>query len=213
MEFIRGLNDGSRTIAGNRYLEDLEDLLKLTLTYGDKNPLTTDHNLQVQLLANGKAAMIQQGVWKEIPIYEANPEANLGLLPMPLNNDAERMNRIAVGVPFYFVVNKSSSPEEQEAAKAFLNYLVNTPLGQSYMTEKFGFIPAYKGVSSKGLKGVGADILAYSAEGKQIPWLFGNFPDGFSNEAANLLQAYIAGQFDWNTVLTRMDEAWQKLAK
>lgn len=209
--FIEELNNGTATMSGNMYFEDLQNLVDLTLEYGDKNPLTTDHNMQIQLFANGQAAMIQQGVWKEIPIYEANPEANIGLLPMPFNDDEAEMDKIPVGVPFYFVVNKTAEPAVQEAANDFLNYLVTTKLGQSYLTEKFGFIPAYSGVSSKGLKGVGMDILKYSAEGKQVPWVFGSFPDGFANEASNLLQAYIAGQHDWNTVLTKLDEAWQDL--
>jgi raffinose/stachyose/melibiose transport system substrate-binding protein len=208
--FIEQLNAGEVSMAENELFQDLQNVVDLTLEYGEKNPLTTDHLKQVQLFANGEAAMIQQGVWKEIPIFEANPEANIGLLPVPLN-DSPQMDRIPVGVPFNFVVNKTSPEKVQQAARNFLNYLVNTKTGQSFMTEKFGFIPAYKGVSPEGLKGVGRDILAYAGEDKTIPWVFGQFPDGFANEATNNIQAYIAGRQDWATTLSRMDAAWQKL--
>ncbi len=209
--FIDQLNNGKAAMAGNELFQDLKNVIDLTVKYGEKNPLTTDHNTQVQLFANGKVAMIQQGVWKEIPIYKANPKANIGLLPIPLNDEEVKMDRIPVGVPFYFVVNKTSTPEVQQAAKNFLNYLVNTKSGQSFMTQKCGFIPAYKGVSPEGLKGVGTSILKYSSQDKVIPWVFGSFPDGFAKEATNILQEYIAGRISWDAALAKLDASWQKL--
>ncbi len=207
--FIEKLNAGNARMADNQLFKDLKNILDLTKEYGEKNPLTTDHNKQVQMFANGEVAMIQQGVWKEKPIFEANSSIKIGLLPIPLNDDT-KMNRVPVGVPFNFVVNKTSSEEVQKASKQFLNYLVNTETGQKYMTEKFGFIPAYSGVSSSGLGGVGQDILAYASEDKTVPWVFGSFPDGFANEAKDHIQSYIAGRQDWPTTLQKFDEAWQK---
>jgi raffinose/stachyose/melibiose transport system substrate-binding protein len=209
--FIEDLNNGNATMADNQLFQDLQDLIDLTIEYGENNPLTTDHNRQVQLLASGDAAMIQQGVWKEIPIMEANPDANIGLLPMPLN-DSPEMNRVPVGVPFYFVVNQESSDAEQQAAKDFLNYLVTSETGQRYITEEFGFIPAYTDVSAEGLGGVGQDILSYANEDRTIPWVFGSFPDGFPDDAAKHIQAYIAGQDDWDATLEKLDNSWQQRA-
>jgi raffinose/stachyose/melibiose transport system substrate-binding protein len=208
--FIDALNAGEASMADNELFQDLKNVVDLTVEYGEKNPLTTDHNKQVQMFANGQVAMIQQGVWKEMPIMEANADADIGLLPVPLNNSSQ-MDRIPVGVPFNFVVNKTSSENVQKAAKNFLNFLVNTETGQSYMTEEFGFIPAYKGVDPKGLHGVGKDILAYADKDKTIPWVFGKFPDGFANEVTKNVQAYIADRQDWDTVLENMDSKWQEL--
>jgi raffinose/stachyose/melibiose transport system substrate-binding protein len=184
----------------------------LTVEYGEDNPLTTDHNKQVQMFANGQVAMIQQGVWKEVPIQEANADINMGLLPMPLNNNESEMNVVPVGVPFYFAVNSQSSEAEQQAAKSFLNFLVGSETGQRYMTEEFGFIPAYKGVSSEGLGGVGKDILKYAGEDRTVPWVFGSFPDGFADDAAKQIQAYVADQRSWSEVLSNLDQAWQRRA-
>jgi raffinose/stachyose/melibiose transport system substrate-binding protein len=210
--FIDQLNAGSAKIADNQQFKDLENVIKLTLEFGEDNPLTTDHNKQVQMFANGEVAMIQQGVWKETPIFKASPNMNIGLLPVPINDDA-KMDRIPVGVPFFFVVNKTASPETQQAAKDFLNFLGTTPTGRKYISEEFKFISAYKGGSSEGLGGVGKDILTYAGQEKTIPWVFGSFPDGFANEAKDYIQAYIAGKQDWATTLTKFDEAWQKNKK
>lgn len=210
--FVAALNDGTASMADNELFQDLGDLIDLTVEFGEENPLTTDHNRQVQLLASGEVAMIQQGVWKEIPIMEANPDANIGLLPMPLN-DSPQMSRIPVGVPFYFVVNSQSTAAEQEAARNFLNYLVTSETGQQYVTEEFGFIPAYSGVSAEGLGGIGQDILAYANDDQTVPWVFGSFPDGFPDDATRLIQSYIAGQQDWDATLEGLDDAWQRRAQ
>jgi raffinose/stachyose/melibiose transport system substrate-binding protein len=210
--FIEDLNAGRETMAENELFQDLQNIVDLTVEYGEENPLTTDHNRQVQLFANGEVAMIQQGVWKEIPILESDPDANIGVLPMPLN-DSPEMDRIPVGVPFYFVVNSQSSSAEQQAARDFLNYLVTSDTGQRYITEEFGFIPAYSGVSSSALGGIGQDILEYANADKTIPWVFGSFPDGFPDDAARHLQAYVAGQNNWETTLQQLDDAWARRAR
>jgi raffinose/stachyose/melibiose transport system substrate-binding protein len=211
-QFVEALNNGNASIAETEEFQDLKSLVDLTVEYGEDNPLTTDHNKQVQMFANGQVAMIQQGVWKEVPIQEANADINMGLLPMPLNNNESEMNVVPVGVPFYFAVNSQSSEAEQQAAKSFLNFLVGSETGQRYMTEEFGFIPAYKGVSSEGLGGVGKDILKYAGEDRTVPWVFGSFPDGFADDAAKQIQAYVADQRSWSEVLSNLDHAWQRRA-
>lgn len=210
--FIQQLNAGTTTMAQNKLFQDLKNVIDLNVKYGEKDPLTTDHNKQVQLFANDQVAMIQQGDWKVLPILKANPKMNMGLLPIPLNNNPS-MDRMPVGVPFYFVVNKTAPQDVQTAAKEFLDYLVSSPIGQTYITKKFGFIPAFKNISPEGLSGVGKDILAYASKDKTIPWVFGEFPDGFANQASNNMQAYIAGQQNWATTLGNLDSAWQKLKK
>lgn len=206
--FIDDLNAGETTMADNELFQDLGDLIDLTLEYGESNPLTTDHNQQVQLFADEEVAMIQQGVWKEIPIFEANEDINVGVVPIPLNDD-DGFDRLPVGVPFYFAVNSQASEREQEMSREFLNYMAMSDTGREYMTDEFNFIPTYKGVPSGGLGGVSSAILEYTDEERTVPWVFGQFPGGFPDDAANAIQAYIGGQRDWDATLERLDTAWQ----
>lgn len=206
--FIEGLNEGSESMADNALFQDLGDLIDLTVEYGESNPLTTDHNQQVQLFADEEVAMIQQGVWKEIPIFEANPDINVGVTPMPLN-DEDEFDHLAVGVPFYFAVNSQASEREQEMSREFLEFMVMSDTGQEYLTDRFSFIPTYEDVPSGGLGGVASAILEYTAEDRTIPWVFGQFPAGFPDDAASAIQAYVAEERDWDATLERLDEAWQ----
>ncbi|NBC29044.1 MAG: extracellular solute-binding protein, partial [Spirochaetes bacterium] len=188
-QFMEDLTNGDASMANNRVFQDLQQLVDLTVEYGEDNPLATDHNQQVQMLANGDVAMIQQGVWKEVALFEATPDLNIGLIPL-LINDQAKMDRVPVGVPWYFVANAQSTEAEQEVAKEFINFMMVSDTGQRYAVEEFGYIPAYQGVSSEGLGGVGQGILAYTDQDKTIPWVFGQWPDGFAQQDAfNNLQA------------------------
>lgn len=206
--FMEGLSNGTESMADTKVFQDLKDLIDLTVEFGEDNPLATDHNQQVQLLANGEVAMIQQGVWKETALYAATPDLDIGLLPLAMNNDAG-MNRVPLGVPWYFVVNSQSSDAEQEAAKDFLDFMFASDTGKRYLVEEFGYLPAVTGVPTSGVGGVGRDILAFAAENRTIPWVFGQWPDGFAQQdATNFLQAYIGGELSWDETLEALDEAW-----
>ena len=212
-QFMADLTNGRASMADNEIFQDLQNLVDLTVEYGEDNPLATDHNQQVQMLANGDVAMIQQGVWKEVALFEANPDLNIGLVPLLINDDPQ-MDRVPVGVPWYFVVNAQASEAQQEAAKEFINFMMISDTGQRYAVEEFGYIPAYKGVSAEGLGGVGQSILAYAEQDKTIPWVFGQWPDGFAQQDAfNNLQAYVAGRQSWDETLEALDEAWQDRAE
>ncbi|NBF41942.1 MAG: extracellular solute-binding protein [Spirochaetes bacterium] len=208
-QFMEDLTNGEASMAENAIFQDLQQLVDLTVEYGEDNPLATDHNQQTQMLANEEVAMIQQGIWKEPSLLEANPDLNLGVIPILINDDSQ-MDRIAVGVPWYFVVNAQASEAEQEAGKAFINFMMTSDTGLRYTVEEFGHIPAYQGASAEGLGGVGQGILAYTDQNKTIPWTMGQWPDGFDQQDAfNNMQAYVDGRQTWNETLQALDEAWR----
>ncbi len=211
--FVEAVYAGEEDVAGNPQFLALQELVDLTLEYGEQNPLTTEKDKQTELFVSSQAAMIQQGNWREKEVIEANPDMGVGLLPIPLSNDPEVSDRLPVGVPFYFVVNSDSPEAEQTAAREFLDALVSSDLGKETLVEKFGFIPAYADIPPVGLGGVSADILDYASQDKAIPWMFGQFPDGSPREMSDALQRYMAGQADWDTTLQAIDDTWDRLSE
>ena len=81
--------------------------------------------------------MMQQGNWTQVQIDGIDPDLNLGILPMPINNEPN--DKLFVGVPNYWVVNKNSQVKPE--AKEFLEWLVTSDIGKQYMTKEFKFIP------------------------------------------------------------------------
>jgi len=209
--FIKGLNEGTEKIPGNAVFEDWTKLVDLTLKYGNKNPLTTDYNTEMTLFANGEAAMTQQGNWTQVQIDGINPNLNIGILPMPINDNAEENDKLYVGVPNNWVVNKNSKVKPE--AKEFLNWLVTSDIGKKYIAKEFKFIPAFKSIEATGedLGDLGAEVVKYSQEGKALSWNFNKFPDGGMNEFGNQIQAYIAGKSDKTALFDGLQKAWDSL--
>lgn len=208
-KFVADLDAGTEKIPGNPIFESFKKTFDLTIKYGNANSLTTDNNAQMALFNNGDVAMVQQGNWKEVGIYQANPDAEVGLIPIPVNNDPGISDRLPVGVPFYWVVNHDS-PNVKEA-KQFLDWMVQSDTGRHYILDEFGYIPAFDNMKSTALKGLSKDILAYAAAGKTVPWNFTTWHSGMYDEFAAETQSYVAGKIDYRTMLGQMQASWDKL--
>jgi raffinose/stachyose/melibiose transport system substrate-binding protein len=207
--FIEGLYDGSEKITGNEKFKEFKEVLDTELKYANDNPLTTDYNTQVTLFASGETAMLQQGNWTENMITEINPDINMGFLPIPISNDESNADRLPVGVPNNWVLNKNS--EHLEEAKTFLEWMVTSETGKGYITEEFAFIPAFDNIEPAGLGDLGQSILEYSKEENTIPWTWFRWPDGANKEFAAAIQEYAAGKIDYDTLLERFQTTWDNL--
>ncbi|GAB6992082.1 ABC transporter substrate-binding protein [Paenibacillus pini] len=211
--YIQGLNDGTQKFAGNAQMEEFMKLFDLTLKYGNKNPLTTDYNTEMTMFANGQAAMTQQGNWTQGQIDGITPNMNIGMLPMPINDDAKENDKLLVGVPNNWVVTKDSKVKAE--AKEFLEWLVTSDQGKQYITKEFKFIPAFKSINAteEDLGALGAEVVKYSKEDKLLSWQFARFPGGAWNEFAGSMQAYIAGKSDKEKLFADLQKTWDNLKK
>lgn len=212
-EFIKGLNEGTATIAGNEHFKNWSDLLKLTVQYGQKNPLTTDANTHLAMFASGEVAMMQEGNWAQTLVDNITPDMNIGMFPMPIDNDAEKNDRLTVGIPANLVVNKESASKEE--AKTFLNWLVTSDLGKEYISKKWKFIPALTTIpaTSEDIGMLGADVKKYVDENKVYGLQSSKFPDGVTQEFASVIQQLIADKVDVEGWMSNMQAAWDKLKK
>ncbi|CAG7650404.1 hypothetical protein PAESOLCIP111_06071 [Paenibacillus solanacearum] len=209
-KFIAGLYDGSQKMGGPVF-DEWTKLVDMTLKYGQPNPLTTDYNTQVTNFATGKAAMMQQGNWTQVQIDKITPNLNIGVLPMPINEDAEANDKLLVGVPNNWVINKNSALKKE--AKDFLNWLVTSDTGKQYITKEFKFIPALSTMNAdpKDLGLIAADIMTYSKNNKVLGWYFPKYPDGMPQEVGATMQAYIAGKNTKEQMYAAFQKSWDNL--
>jgi raffinose/stachyose/melibiose transport system substrate-binding protein len=212
-EFIKGLNDGTKQLKDNPAMENWLKLVDLTVKYGNKNPLTTDYNSQVTMFAKGEAAMMQQGNWTQVQINGVNPNAKIGLLPMPISDDPAENDKLAVGVPNNWAVYSKSKVKKE--AKDFLNWMVSSEEGKKYITKEFKFIPAFTNITAdpKDLGDIAVDIMAYSKDNKLLSWNFKKFPDGSSPTLGAAIQGYVAGKNNKDQLFTELQKTWDNLKK
>jgi raffinose/stachyose/melibiose transport system substrate-binding protein len=142
----------------------------------------------------------------------ANPAMNMGFLPMAINDNESDMDKLPVGVPMNWAINKNS--KVKEAAKTFLTWLVTSETGKRYVAKEFKFIPAFKSISADpaDLGGLSMDIIKYSKEGKTITWNWFKYPggDATSQAFANAMQAYIGGKSSPDELLKKFQEGWDQ---
>ncbi|CAM4054383.1 ABC transporter substrate-binding protein [Paenibacillus alkaliterrae] len=211
--FVNGVKEGTQTFAGNPIFQEWVNLLDTTMEFGQKNPLTTDYNTQVTEFAAGGAAMMQQGNWTQVQIDGVNPDLDLGVLPMPINDDEALNDNIFVGVPSNWVVNNKSSVKQE--AKDFLNWMATSDAGKRYTVEEFKFIPAFTNIpfTPEQLGDIAASISEYSKAGKTLPWIWAMLPDGTTQEFGASIQAYVGGKLTKEQLLQSFDTTVQKLLK
>lgn len=207
--FIKNLNSGKEKITNNQQFKDIIDLLDLTIEYGNDNPLTTDYNMEVNLFATGASAMILQGNWVQPMIDQISPDMNIGFLPIPIN-DERKNDALVVSVSNYWVVNKQSTPEKKKEAKKFLNWMVSSQQGQTFMTEKFKFIPAFKNIESNNSGPLANDTLAYYKEGKTMSSNWFHFPVGVKEEFGSSIQLYVGKQLHRDQLLQEFQKSWDR---
>lgn len=202
-QFITDVIEGKESISDNDIFHEWINLLDLTIKHGTKNAITTDYNTQVTDFATGKAAMMQQGNWTQYQLDKINPDLSVGLLPLAINNTPD--DRIYVGVPSNWVVNKESKVKQE--AKDLLNWMVSTERGLHYVVNEFKFIPPVKNVDvdASVLGDIAESILDKTSAKGQYSWYDSHLPKGAKAEIGSAMQQYVAGMINKDELFEMFD--------
>ena len=202
---INELNRGETTIADLAHINGFFDVLDMTMEYGQgANSISVSYEDQVSDFANGKTAMMQQGVWTIESIRSINPNIRMGMFAIPLSDDPSE-TKLPVGVPGYYVLNKNS--KHLQESKDFLNWLHQN--GQRYLVDSFKSIPAFTDLkTTEDLGPLAADLHDYVVRDQTIPWAHALWPSGSNQEFAKPLQAYVGGGLNREQTLARLQAIW-----
>lgn len=208
VQFIEDVKAGNKTIKGDPVFQDWLKLVDLIFNNAQEDKLTTDYATQVANFASGKAAMMQQGNWTQGDINKVNPNLNLGVLPLPIN---DKEGSVLIGVPNNWIVNsKSEHPEE---AKAFLEWLVTSDTGKRYLTSEFKFMPAVSNVTAT-KEDIGSIAVSIQEQsGSAIGWHWDRFPDGVTQGFGAAMQEYMGAQINGDQLFEKLDKAIQDIVK
>lgn len=179
-QFLDDYVAGKADIVNNKQFNDWMNLVELMCKYGGKEKLETiDYSNQVGNFALGKTAFIQQGNWTagDLKKLTEGAEFDMGFIPLAID-DSEKSACIPVGVPMYWVVNKDSKVNAE--AKAFLTWMVESKEGQEALVNNMDMIPAFTNFTVESDNVLNKSISEYNNAGKTLPWVFTNFPDGFT---------------------------------
>lgn len=215
-EIIGKLTDGTQKAIGYDRFNQFMDTMDLLLQYNinGKDPLGALYEQDPIYLADGDAAFWLNGcwAWPNLSDSGADAEDGYGFIPWILGNDTSdfaNQGIQAAASKQVMIDKKQASPEEQEAAKAFINWIVNDEEGQRMLVEEAALIPACKNNAVEPVDPLGKDIKEKMAQGRTFSSSFIAPGDHWSVMGAEM-QKYIAGQQTREDVANALDAYWQK---
>lgn len=211
---INGIMDslkaGAYDFAASQAFSSSLDTLDMFLQYNlDKeDALSGTYETGASAVAVGDAAFWFMGNWAWPQINELASTKEFGFIPVPIDLDG-LVNSISAGPTKYVAIDKSQqSPEQIEAAKTFLNWLIYEESGQNGLVKECSIIPAFLNIEMAPDDALAQSILAYMAEGKTIPMVL-SFPSDHWAEVGASMQKYISGYATRDELNAEMVTYWQ----
>lgn len=203
---IEGLNDGSLTFADLPNFQNIFRFLDLAVAYGPSKPLEIDWETSENQLANNQAAIISMGDWCQSVLDSFNPDANVGFLPCPVSDNPEDVTLLS-SCNWVYLVNKDS--DNLELAKEYAEYILTSEMGQYWMCDGVGAVPAVK-TDREVLGTLANDAKSYVESGETNGWIHTKAPSGFSSTVGPYLQAYITGDMTAEEVTQQFQSFWNQ---
>ena len=188
--------DGSVKLADDAVfnaLMDTFDVMKANNWMKDA-PLSAVREDTEMYLALGEIAFKYGGNWDWSDIKEFEPDANLGMMPVPSALEGYNEKLVGGGSKYFFIDN-SVSAEQQEAAKQFLNWLVYDEAGQDFLVNTCALVPAFSNITLPVSDPLGASVKSYADTGAMV----GNYnylPDDHYAKVGISFQKYLGDQID-----------------
>ncbi len=209
--FVNGLATGNEKLSDNakfNSMMDTFDVLK-TYNYAAASPVAAEREVSEQKLAEGEIAFMFGGNWDWTMINAYDYSENMGMMPVPQNTDDGSNAKLVGGGSKYFYIDSSdnTSEEQRQAAKDFLNWLVNDPEGNAFLTEKCALVPAYKNIDSSALNPLSQSVKKYADAGELID-NYNYLPDDHITIAGGMMQKYLAGEEDRAQFAADLENYW-----
>jgi raffinose/stachyose/melibiose transport system substrate-binding protein len=188
-DFVNEMNSGERDTWRVDGIDRALDVVDLMNENVQSRPFDAGFNDACALMAQGKVAMVIQGIWAVGNITEIDEDFNAGLFAVPVSENPEDAT-LAVDAPVVWSVYSGS--EHTEEAKEYLNWLMQPEQMQTLGTEA-GSLMAFNGFKAPGeMKAINASLQDYLEANATHRWGFNKWPTGFDMDVvAPAMQNYL----------------------
>lgn len=202
---------GNATFEDNAVFNAVFDTLDVLIddNINKADPLAADYDLNASYLAEGEAAFWLNGsfAWPDTKEY-VDGSMEYGIMAYPVNGDFPSVGKLnANATKFFAIDNVKATPEQQEAAKEFLNWLVYDEAGQKVLVEKCEIVPAFTNITLDLTNDFNKGVKSYVDQGRTNEYV--PIPSDHRSSLAAYMQKYLAGEIDRTEVAKQMDEFWK----
>lgn len=205
---------GNATFEDNAVFNAVFDTLDVLIddNINKADPLAADYDLNASYLAEGEAAFWLNGsfAWPDTKEY-VDGSMEYGIMAYPVNGDFPSVGKInANATKFFAIDNVKATPEQQEAAKEFLNWLVYDEEGQSFLVTELKNIPAFSNITTgtDSIGPLGQTLLSYLEEGKVKGIYNSRYPAGTVQAFGTSIQKFAAGNISQEQLLKELQDTW-----
>lgn len=198
-----------RMYAGKGSYEEMRDIfgpIDLIMKNGTDRAMELGSELGAADFANGKAAMFVQGTWASGTIMQTNPDMELGVFPLPINNNkADTLVNLSTSTTL--AVHPDS--KVKDVALKFANYVLDDNDSSTlFESTRFNPIAAIHNYETDPWV---TDAYQYVEEGRSYQDLV--LPQAVTEEQGKLLQEYYVGSVTKDEFIKRMDEVFAEAVK
>ncbi|MBR0469185.1 MAG: carbohydrate ABC transporter substrate-binding protein [Mogibacterium sp.] len=209
--FLMDLSKGKVSLMDNEKFNSLMDTFDVLMenNYAKKSAISAEREVSEKKLAEGEIAFMFGGNWDWSQINQFDYTENMGMMPVPQDTD-DGTNEMLVGggSKYFFIDNSSNTTDEQrQQAKDFLNWLVYSEEGQSFMVNDCALVPAFSNIELPISDPLGASVSKYTNEGKLIP-NYNYMPDDHYAILGAMFQKYLAGISDRKEFAKDVETYW-----
>ena len=163
--------------------------------------------------ALGEAVFYQNGTWAYADcVSEGLTDEDLGMLPIYIGVEGEAEQGLCTGSENYWCVNRHAPPEDIEATKAFLEWLITSDEGKNILANDMGFITPFTTFSDGYLPQNALQKAAQESldAGKTpVTWAFATIPsETWKNNVGAAMLEYAQGTGSWQSVETAFVDGW-----
>lgn len=209
--FVDSLKSGETKLMENDRFNSLMDSFDLLAKYNinGADPLAADYDMNNTYFAEGDVAFWPNGSWVT-EVYDKTDK--IGIMPLPQKDASDNANDYLIsGASKTLVIDqKYSTPEQQQAAKDFLNWLVYDEAGQSFMVDDCSIIPAFANIE----KTVSAPISVAAQtfiQNNATEFWYQTIPGDHGTQVGAMLQKYMSGNIDREELAAEVESYWQNI--
>ena len=183
-------------------VREIFDVIDLIMQNGTERAMEEGSEAGSADFALGKAAMYVNGTWCANTILTANPDMQLGVYALPINDDPG-CTRVNLSTSTTLAVYPNG--KELDLALKFANYVLDEK-DSSALFQACSFNPIATCHQYEAYPWV-ADASAYVAEGRAYQDLV--IPSAVTDEQGKLLQEYYVGSVTVDEIIERLDKAFK----
>jgi raffinose/stachyose/melibiose transport system substrate-binding protein len=193
-------------------LMDTFDVLKENNMF-KSGAISVEREQVEQALSEGQVAFMFGGNWDGVQIVQYDYTGGAGMMPIPQNPTDDYTGMLVGGGSKYFYVDASeyTTEEDQKAAMDFLQWLVESDAGKTFVSETTGMVSPFKSNDVTCSDDLGAAVKGYADEGKLVP-NFNGCPDDHYSVLGAEMQKYLADQCTREDLAKAVEEYWKAQA-